>query len=221
MKFTLENWLKKHPRPNRIIVVDTSGVQHEIKRHTNQTWAGVCETIRALDPDKIQAYSNDTLTRATEFESLAETEDEEEAEEDTDAVTTPVDFVHPPKNAGADSQVLIVFGNLIARAYQHANETAFGKMVDVFDLSNQRWASLERTMDLLQKQLRDAQDEIAARDEELLEARTALVQQQVESSKEDGGLGGLLTAAASGFLGASTPTTPTPPATPPTNGKAS
>lgn len=154
----LRSFLVASPKPAKVVVTNTLGDQQEVLPPTGVggvTWAGVARTIETLDPALVEVFDADNkLIRAQRFDS------------------------GPTKEAGvlpdilardAESARLALFAQLLAGAYKFSVETAFQKMVDIFDRLDQRQERVERRLEhaesqyrkLMQEQVDDAFDEAA------------------------------------------------------------
>lgn len=132
----------------------------------NQSWVQVAETIEALNPYVIEAYDeNGGLIRAIR-------DDQEGYDEDDSPSTTQVSAeADIPSALATDPETarLTHFANLLYRSNRFAMEIAFTKMVQLFELSEQRSQSIESRLErtetayrrALQQQVDDAFDQAA------------------------------------------------------------
>lgn len=139
----LRTWLLLQPRPSKVVIVDSNADRHELEVKKTMTWKSVAESVLALDPEKIEAYDGEKLARAIKPAEMVDEDEEEEV-----VVTDP------------ESQRLIVFGKLLASAYQHANQTAFTTLSDICRSMTERTQALEgalrATENIMHENFRDA-----------------------------------------------------------------
>ena len=142
----LRAWLMIQPRPSKVVFVDANGDRHELEVSKTMTWKSVAESGMALDPEKMEAYTADKLSRAAKKADFVD-ENEAPGEEDV--------LVNDP-----ESQRMVIFARLIADAYRHSNETAFRTLSDICTSMQQRSQSLENalrsTEEIMMKTFEDA-----------------------------------------------------------------
>src|SRR5262245_9293340 len=177
----LRNFLLQLPKPALVRVTTGAGEVEELK--PSKSWARMAETIAALDPQLVQCFSADgKLLRAADFS--------DESSRRSDAAEVP-----PGIAADPNALMLTHFANLLHRAYEHSTEVAFDRIVQVFNVMNERAEGIERRLEraeaerrrLLQEQVDDAMDR---------------AQERAEAAEEQAanGAGGFEQAMASNFL---------------------
>lgn len=128
----IRGFLIQKPKPHKVVVtLDDDEQEVQLGR----SYAKTAETIEAMAPDKIQCFNaSGVLLRAMSADS-------EEA--------TRSDAAEVPEVLKADPQAAMLshFANLLHRAYQFSAEIAFTKMVEVFDINNQRAESIEQRLE--------------------------------------------------------------------------
>lgn len=131
----LRSFLVASPRPAKILVTSGDGEQQEVlppKGIGGVTWAGVARSIDTLDPSKVECFdAEDKLIRAQNFD--AQTKDGPELP----AVLA----------RDAESARVALFAQHIAAAYKFSVETAFTKMVEMFERSDARQERLEARLE--------------------------------------------------------------------------
>jgi hypothetical protein len=139
----LRQWLLRMPRPTRLSIVDVNGEPHELDIRKGATWKAVAESVMAIDAESIQAFEGDKYVRGTKVAEL-EPEPAEEAAPGIDGT----------------SQQLIVFGKLLAAAYEHSNKVAFETLSDICRSMTERTQALEgalrSTEQIMNKMFQDA-----------------------------------------------------------------
>lgn len=145
----VEAWVKKKPRP-KILRLVTGDTTREIKVHPGQTWRPIVESLLDMEPDRIEALDADGgLLRAVSAEN--ETVASPPTAQGSKRTVLSATAVHDP-----ESQRFILFAQLLAEAYRHANEVAFARMVDLFEAVNDRHETTERLVEHLHKLLHKA-----------------------------------------------------------------
>lgn len=131
----LRSFLVASPRPAKILVTSGDGEQQEVlppKGVGGVTWAGVARTIETLDPASVECFdAEDKLIRAQRFD--AQTKDGPEL---------PAALARD-----AESARVALFAKHIADAYRFSVETAFTKMVEMFERSDARQERLEARLE--------------------------------------------------------------------------
>ncbi len=131
-------WLLCQPRPKWLRIVTEDQAQHKFEMTAGISYIQAATSIFALKPELVEAFDEkDTLLRAIRPNEAAEEEEEEE-------VSSPED---------PESQRFITVAKLVAEAYRHSTEVAFEKLVALFEASNRRAETNERTVDQLNKLL--------------------------------------------------------------------
>ena len=128
----LRSWLISAPRPTLVRLQLADGQVHEVE--CNQPWARLGETCAAMDAVTIWAV--DGHGKTLRVAKVADIGDELDADEAASSSTAPSSSpaVLQKDDSRAMLAVLDKFGTLLASAYQHSNEVAFGKMVEVVNL---------------------------------------------------------------------------------------
>jgi hypothetical protein len=167
----LRSFLVASPKPAKILVTCGDGEAKEIlppKGVGGITWAGVARSIETLDPAKVELFdADDKLLRAQRFDAAL-----------PDAETTLPEVL----KRDAESARLVVFAQLIATAYKHSTETAFTKMVDIFERLDARQARVENRLEHAEAQYRRImQDRVDEAFEEAEEAAKAAEEQQQQA----------------------------------------
>jgi hypothetical protein len=167
----IRSWLMSQPRPTTVRVVALDGQSHTIEM-ANVSFVNVAETLLALEPDKLEAIGADgKLLRAVR---PAEQGPPEPSEQDKalDAFAT----------SDPETTRVIIFARLISDAYRHSTETAFDRMVSLFEAVNRRSEALEKSLELTQRIL------------------TKAAADQLTAQVEGGGTSGLLEQMLTSFL---------------------
>jgi hypothetical protein len=177
----IRTWLMANPRPVSIRVKPADGSETRIVDVSpGVTWSALADSVHALDPELLEALDGEgKISRVARPE---EEPDEGEAET-TEQTQVAANVSAAVANADAETQRLLVFGQLLAQAYRHSTDVAFERMVALFEACNRRSETLERSLDamtrLLNRAVREQYDA----------ASTALA-----NVPEEGGLGGLISA---------------------------
>lgn len=152
----LEEWLKKRPRPKKLRLGLADGETREIMLKPGQQWKTTVESVLALAPDTIEAFTaENTLLRATSQDTFQADEPKEDGDA-REVVSSKEILSQSLANVQQDagSAQLLLFAQLLADAYRHSTDVAFARMVDVFEQMNNRQLSVERTIEVLQKSLK-------------------------------------------------------------------
>jgi hypothetical protein len=149
----LEVWLKKKPKPKAIRLTVNGETLPIIKLQPGQTWLPIAESLVAKGPELIEALDADEcFIRAITDDQL------DERAASSPARVTPV-RVQLPTPTDPESARFVLVAQLLAEAYRHSNDVAFQAMVDLFEASNRRAETTERTVDHLSKLLRKAAEQ--------------------------------------------------------------
>lgn len=128
----IRGFLIMKPKPHVVRVTVDDELQEVA---LGRSYAKTAETIAALDPDLIECLDKDgKLLRALDTES-------------PDARRSDAAPVPPGLEADPQALMLVHFSNQIHRAYEHATEIAFAKMVEVFDIMSARSESIEQRLE--------------------------------------------------------------------------
>lgn len=145
----IRGWLLRAPKPALVRVTVDDDVQ-EVK--LNKSYAKTADTIAALEPDLIECLDKDgAVLRAMRADSA-------------DARRSEAAAIPPGLESDPQAMMLVHFSNQIHRAYEHATEVAFSKMVEVFDIMSARSESIEQRLEraeahnrrLINEQVEDA-----------------------------------------------------------------
>jgi len=127
-----------------LVRIQASGDESEIAVDPDQNWAALAKTIEAMAPDRIELYDADgKLLRA-------------------DARTRERDVMPPGLANDPQAQTLLLFGNLLARAYEHSTDVAFGRMVEVMQLQTEQMQSALARMQVLEHRYFEAMSDATA-----------------------------------------------------------
>jgi len=140
-------WLMQAPKPAQLRI--TCGADTSLLEVGSTPWVQLGKTIAAKSPDLIEALDEKgALIRAVR--PAEEPEDDTSSSARTSAAS--------PRDG--ETLRFELFAKLLAEAYKHANEVAFGKMVELFVASNKRAENLEKSLAstdrILRKQFEDA-----------------------------------------------------------------
>lgn len=156
----IRGFLIQKPKPH-VVRVTVDDEQREVA--LGRSYAKTAETIAALDADLVECLDKDgKLLRALDSEAPEARRSEAAA---------------VPNGLEADPSALMLvhFSNQIHRAYEHATEIAFTKMVEVFDIMSARSESiemrLERSEAMNRRLLNEQVDMELDRAEEIAEAK--------------------------------------------------
>ena len=166
----IRKFLLRQPRA-AVIRLTVRGVPQEIKPTRGQNLSKVADTVYAVQPEVIELFDDDgKLLRAIRPDI--------EHEQSSEQPKPPQQLTNDPETARFTHVAA-----LLAKAYEHATDVAFGKLVELVERIDARTDSLEQRLErteslyrrTLHEQLRDMQDE----------ARAVLEQRGEE--QEDGG----------------------------------
>ncbi len=138
---TIRRWLMTGTKPAAIEVTNANNEVKRIGFGFGDTWIAVARTIDAFEPVRLCAYDVDNnILRASLMTSLLDIDPEDTAGE----VATGNSQRGP---LSANEQLLITFGNLLAKAYENSSQiawnTAFSKMVEIADIQGRRAEAIE------------------------------------------------------------------------------
>jgi hypothetical protein len=144
----LRGWLLCQPRPVSLRIVSADQQAHKLDIVQGVSWIQAAESVAALQPDLVEALDKDgNLIRAIRPNDVEAEEEKVES---------------PSQPSDPETLRLITFAKLLAEAYKHSTETAFDKLVALFDASNRRSELLERSLTTTERLLRKAyEDQIA------------------------------------------------------------
>lgn len=150
------------PKPHVVRITVDDDVQ-EVK--LAKSYAKTAETIEALGPDLIECLDAEGKV----LRALREGSPEARR---SDAAAIPSGLEADP-----NALMLVHFSNQIHRAYEHATEIAFSKMVEVFDIMSARSESIEQRLERAESRNRrleqDQVDDAFDRAEEVAAAAVA------------------------------------------------
>jgi hypothetical protein len=188
----LRSFLVASPRPAKILVTSGDGEQQEVlppKGVGGVTWAGVARTIETLDPASVECFdAEDKLIRAQRFDAQVK-----------DGPELPAVLARD-----AESARVALFAQHIAAAYRFSVETAFTKMVEMFERSDARQERLEARLERVEGAYRRTMQERI--DEAFDEAEEAAKQAEAQQNDPSAALvQSFLGGAAQGVSQKSTP----------------
>lgn len=140
----IRGWLLLQPRANTLRVLTQDDQNQEVSVTSGASWMAIAQSISALDPLRVEAFDKEgKLIRAVRPHE--ENNERPEGE-------TPAPLVLPP---GSDPQTLMMlhFADLLAGAYRHSTDVAFDRLVSLFEQSNRRSESLERSLERMERVL--------------------------------------------------------------------
>ena len=161
----LKQWLMAQPRPHHVQVTSVDGAVHEVSC-VGATWPKITETVAALSPEMIQAYTNDNkLIRAVR--PLDQSEDW--ADDDSDPSGPRVPPLHniPITASDPETQRFALVAHLISEAYRHSTQVAFDKLAAITEQLMLRSTDTERARDSVYRaHIKQLEDQIKALGEE-------------------------------------------------------
>jgi len=141
------SWLMQAPKPHALRI--TCEGEISLIEVGNTAWVALGKTIAAKSPELIEALDE----KGVLIRAVRPAEEEDDASSSTRA--TAAATTRDPETIRFE-----LFAKLLAEAYKHANEVAFGKMVELFVVSNKRAENLEKSLAstdrILRKQFEDA-----------------------------------------------------------------
>lgn len=192
------NFCMRAPRPALVRVIygeESQDIEIDAKAFESgqQSWARVGDTVAALDPDRVELYSeSQTLLRA-----------------DKRKVPKTDQYVRMPDGLHKDPEAarLMHFADLLHRAYQHSSEVAFNRIVDIVQMQSDNIRDLNQRADRAEKRLLDQLRENIA-------LRAGVVQGGDGEEEGGGGLNDFLSAFLSGMSSGKQARRPAPAPTP-------
>jgi hypothetical protein len=182
----IRNFLLKHPKPKSVRVTTVEGSTEVLD--PGNSWARCAETVHALGVRLVECLDgNGNIIRAKNFDG----EDAARSE----AAPIPTAIANDPNAA-----MMMMFANLLHRAYEHSTEVAFQKLVEMFEHMTSRTEAIENRLaraEVSRERLRDQQieqaferaAEIAERASATPEEKEDLLSQMLRAFM--GGMGGL------------------------------
>jgi len=148
----IRKFLLRNPRPASLRMKTADDVQLMIIPPAPH-WAEIAESVDALAPELIEMLdSGGKIIRAVKSDSFDDSAIDEKTERAKTASKITFD---------AETERFNLFAHLIAEAYKHSTEIAFGKMVDLFQSVVAISDSKEKALETLYKMLRHAYEENA------------------------------------------------------------
>jgi len=147
-QWSLRNFLIRHPAPDTIRLTSSEGEQQEIKPG-KRSRSKIAESIIAIGPELVECLDKDGhILRAVR---LGEVDPQARS-----AVAPPV-----PAEIAGDPQAAMLshFANLIHRAYEHATDIAFAKLVELTERMGERSDAIEQRLERTESQFRREQQE--------------------------------------------------------------
>jgi hypothetical protein len=203
----IRKFLLRNPRPASLRMKTADDVQL-MTIPPAPHWAEIAESVDALAPELIEMLDvGGKIIRAVRSDSFDETAIDEKTERAKTAAKITFD---------AETERFNLFAHLIAEAYKHSTEVAFGKMVDLFQSVVSISDSKEKALETLYKMLKHAYEENAELTVEAGEKKDPLLE------LAGAFMGGQAQAAVDIPLNKPKPAAAPPPAkaAPPSNGKA-
>lgn len=167
----LRSFLVALPRPTKILVTTMNDEKQEVLPPKNGrggiTWAGVSRSIEALNPAVVELFNEtDQLLRAMRCDAK---------------VVTPAEELPAILARDAESARVALFARHIADAYKFSVETAFTKLVEMFERLDRRQELLEVRLERTEREYRRAmQEKIDDAFEEAEEAAKEAAAQQAD-----------------------------------------
>jgi hypothetical protein len=154
----IKHWLMQTPRPAFVRVTDDQGGVNEVVCGQS-TWVKCAETIASMRPDLLQALTAEKqVVRALRPADYAE--DWAPEDEPAPARRAPPAPTIPLANLDPESARFALFAQLLAEAYRHSSDVAFGRLSDMVEAMNRRAENVERTREAMYrahvKQLEEA-----------------------------------------------------------------
>ena len=151
--WALRNWLIEQPAP-AVIRLTTEGQTQDMVPG-KKSRVKLAETILSVGPELVECLdSSGNLLRAKRLEG----EDRARSQE---APEIPRELVAANPEAAANAAMMSHFANLIHRAYEHATDIAFGKLVELVERMDERSASIEQRLERAEASYRrEAQERI-------------------------------------------------------------
>lgn len=146
--FTIRGWLLYQPRPSSLRL-HCGTDRHDLPIQNGQSWARIAQSVDAMAPDMIQALDAEgkVLRACRPYEQQSGDDDDDENK------------TRVPQGTDPETARWTLFAQLLSEAYRHANEVAFGKMVELFGAVSKRGESLERSLASTERMLRKAYED--------------------------------------------------------------
>lgn len=116
------NFCMRSPRPALVRVLSAEG-SNDIQIEPEQNWARLGDTIDALDPDRVELYTENEVLLRAEKRKVPRNEQ----------------YVRMPDGLHKDPEAarLMHFADLLHRAYAHSTEVAFNRIVDIVSMQQE------------------------------------------------------------------------------------
>jgi hypothetical protein len=143
----IRNFLMRAPRPAMVRVVTKEAV-HDLEVETEQNWSRLAETVEALEPTRLELYSEESnLLRAERLKERPGS-----------------GGVAPPAGLASDPETLRLthFANLLHRSYEHSTDVAFDRLVQMFERQTDQLSSLMNRLEATEGRYYDLLNEFLA-----------------------------------------------------------
>lgn len=178
----IRGFLLQSPKPAAVRVSREDGGEPQVLRPRN--YAKTADTIAALLPDLVEVLDKDgNVVRAMRPEGVE---------------SNPSDDGGIPKALEGDplAAAFMMYGRLLAKAYEHSTEVAFSKMVELADRMNERSDSIEKRLERSEASYRQVQqdriDDAFDRVDEEAQRATAEAQDPLGTSITQAFIGGMM-----------------------------
>src|SRR5437868_5541783 len=171
----IRSWLLSNPRPSQIKVLSaTDGESRIVDITPGVSWASLGETVHALQPELMEALDAEGKVLRS-----IRPDDDGDAKPPVDEESTAIQNVRASMVSDPESQRLVLFADLLARAYRHSTDVAFERMVSMFEAVNRRSETLESSLDSMVKLLKRAVSDS-------VDARIAAAEAGANAGQDDG-----------------------------------
>ena len=150
----IRTFLLGSPKPERLRLTCADDEVHDLEVPRNLSWKKFAESVAALRPELIEAFDGaGKILRAVRPNEVTE-----EAPAAGSSSSSSSSSASSSSSSTRDPMLATLdrFGTLLADAYRHSTETAFNRMVDLFEAVNRRSESLEKSLEATHKLLRRA-----------------------------------------------------------------
>jgi hypothetical protein len=146
----IRGWLLCQPRPASLRITNDDQASHTLEIKPGQSWAQTADSVHALKPELIEALdATGKLIRAVR-----------PGEVDAEGEDSPEEGI-PVLANDPESVRLMMFARLLADAYKHSTDVAFERLADLFEAVTSRAATLERTLDGMNRMMMRQAQEVA------------------------------------------------------------
>lgn len=150
----IRTWCLKQPRPASLRLTSGRDVR-TVAIAAGVPWSQIARTAEAMSPDLIEALdTGGNLIRAIRPDD--DNGDDDDAKPATPTPATAAALIVDPETARFN-----LFATLLSDAYKHANEVAFGKLVEIANIMGKRGESLEKSLASTERLLRASWQENA------------------------------------------------------------